>query len=98
MALVLAHKYNASICYNNNSNCNICYNDNHVEYSKNFFPSNVAYECGDRELAKDNIFAAEFDDCNTWEAGDTCLAMNELVTDAGGGNPKTTPIYDVKRD
>jgi hypothetical protein len=24
--------------------------------------------------------------------------MNELVTDAGGGKPKTTPIYDVKRD
>jgi hypothetical protein len=76
---------------------NICFNDNHVEYSKNFYPANVTYECGDREPVKDNIFTWEFEDCNTWEAGDTCLAMNELVTDAGGGKPRTTPIYDAKR-
>jgi hypothetical protein len=76
---------------------NVVYNDNHVEYSKNFFPSNVAYECGDRELAKDNIFAAEFEDCNTWEAGDTWLAMNEIVVEGAPGEPKCTAIYDAKR-
>ncbi len=75
---------------------NITFNDNHVEYSKNFFPANTAFECGDRELTKDNIFTWEFEDCNTWEAGDTCLAMNELVTGVNG-KPKTTPIYDAKR-
>ena len=76
---------------------NIIFNDNHAEYSKNFFPANTAYECGDRELTKDNIFDWEFEDCNTWEAGDTILAMNEIVIDAGGGNPKTTPIFDAQR-
>jgi prepilin-type N-terminal cleavage/methylation domain-containing protein len=76
---------------------NVVYNDNHVEYSKNFFPSNVAYECGDRELAKDNIFAAEFEDCNTWEAGDTWLAMNDIVIEGSPGEPKCTAIYDSKR-
>jgi len=74
---------------------NITFNDNHVEYSKSFFPSNTSYECDD--LKKDNIFFWEFEECGGWEAGDTCLAMNEIVTD-GGGEPRTVPIYDVKRD
>ena len=40
---------------------NICFNDNHVERLKNFFPANVAYDCGSINLSKDNIYDAEFD-------------------------------------
>ena len=62
----------------------------------------LVFRCGDDRPRPDNIFDWEFDDCGgnsgAWAAGDTILAMNDLVTDAGGGNPKTTPIYDAKRN
>lgn len=36
---------------------NCCYADNHMEYIETFKPENVSWECGDQNLAKDNIFA-----------------------------------------
>jgi len=80
-------------------NGQVAFNDNHVEFSKSVYPNNVAYECGDRELTKDNIGAAEFADCeggsgdNGWKAGDTWLCLNETIVNLGG-NWKCLPLYD----
>lgn len=76
----------------------VVFGDNHVEYSKSFFPPNVSHECGLDSIVQDNIFAAEFESCGSvtgnWKQGDAWLAMNELVTDGGGGDPKPRAIYD----
>jgi hypothetical protein len=79
----------------------IAFNDNHVEVSKSFYPNNVAYECGDRELTKDNIFNAEFGECeggsgsnNGWKSGDTWLALNEIITNINGDWAIQAPLFD----
>jgi prepilin-type N-terminal cleavage/methylation domain-containing protein len=80
----------------------ICFGDNHVEYVKSFFPPNVAHECGLDAILPDNIFAGEFEQCGgiqgNWKQGDAWLAMNEVMTDGGGGDPKPLAIYDYLRD
>jgi prepilin-type N-terminal cleavage/methylation domain-containing protein len=76
----------------------VCYNDNHVEYSKSFYPNNVAHECGTGNFdrpTKDNIFNCEFDDssCSSGEPkleGDTWLCLNEVITKNGSNNKWTT--------
>ena len=84
-------------------NGQVCFNDNHVEYSKSVYPNNVAYECGDRELTKDNIGAAEFGDCeggtgdNGWKAGDTWLCLSETIINVTG-NWKNLSLYDKLND
>lgn len=81
-----------------------CFNDNHVEYTKSFFPNNVAYECGSLDLTKDNIFDDEFDSCSSgsntaWKEGDTFLALNELcVKDNQSNQWRTVAIYDKNLD
>ncbi len=80
----------------------VVFGDNHVEYSKSFYPTNVSHECGLDSIIQDNIFVAEFDQCGSlagnWKQGDAWLAMNEVVTDGGGGDPKPLAIYDYNRD
>lgn len=39
---------------------NMAFADNHVQVLKTFFPDTVTFECGNINLAKDNIFDAEF--------------------------------------
>ncbi|MEC8321496.1 MAG: hypothetical protein VX012_08800, partial [Planctomycetota bacterium] len=79
----------------------VCFGDGHVEYSKSFYPTNVSHECGLDAIIQDNIFVAEFDTCGSlvgnWKQGDAWLAMNEVVTDGGGGDPKPLAIYDANR-
>ena len=84
----------------------VCFGDNHVEYSKSFFPPNVSYECGLDSIIQDNIFAAEFgsdgpNSCvnsHNHTQGDAWLAMNEVTSNDGGGEPKPVPVYDYLRD
>lgn len=80
----------------------VCFGDNHVEYSKSFFPPNVSHECGLDSIIQDNIFDAEFEQCGglqgNWKQGDAWLAMNEVVTDGGGGDPQPLAIYDYLRN
>lgn len=79
-----------------------CFGDTHVEFGKSFFPPNVSHECGLDNIVPDNVFAAEFEQCGgiqgAHKQGDAWCAMNEVVADAGGGDPRPVAIYDYNRD
>ena len=78
---------------------NICYADNHMEVATNFFPDEVFAAC-DNALLKDNIFAAEFGDCdetqsgNRWLANDTVLGITDRILGATDGATSCVLITD----
>ncbi len=80
----------------------VCRADGLVLYERNFFPRDVEYGCGQGQIARDNIFAAEFNECGdivgSWNQGDAWLAMNEVVTDGGTGDPKPIAVFDFLRN
>jgi prepilin-type N-terminal cleavage/methylation domain-containing protein/prepilin-type processing-associated H-X9-DG protein len=82
---------------------NIVFGDGHVEFVDNFTPEGVTYACEKGKDQPDNIFAAEFDDCegglgsNGWKAGDTWIALVETIVNENG-NWRTLAIYDRNLD
>lgn len=67
-----------------------------------FHPSGAWWTCDSEGRLPDNIFDAEFFECDdaqgNWKQRDAWLAMNEVMTDGGGGDPKPLAIYDYLRD
>jgi len=80
-------------------NGQVGFNDNHVEYSRSAYPNNVAFETGDRELTKDNIFSDEFGSTGAegWKQGDTWIALCETTVNVTG-TWKCLAIYDRNLD
>jgi prepilin-type N-terminal cleavage/methylation domain-containing protein len=60
---------------------NVVFGDNHTELVATLRPDNVTYTPLDGMLAKDNIFASEFDDPTAGEAGDTFLTLTKEATE-----------------
>jgi prepilin-type N-terminal cleavage/methylation domain-containing protein len=75
---------------------NICYADNHMENVTSFFPNNVAFECGNINLTKDNIFNYEFNcygnsPLQRMQSGDTWICFTISAASTG---QSIIPGYD----
>ncbi len=76
---------------------NITYADNHTETGlNNFYPNNVAFECANLNLTKDNIFAYEFNcygssPLQLMQSGDTWICFSISATSNGQA---IAPGYD----
>ncbi len=86
---------------------NICRGDGRVERLEHglgspFSAPHLDFACESGIRSKDILFAAEFEACGdvvgNWRMRDAWLAMNEVVADSGGGDPRPLAIYDYLRN
>ena len=62
----------------------------------------LVFQCRDDRPRPDNIFNADFEGCHTtlgsWNMRDGWLALNEIISNDGDGNPKPLALADWLRD